>query len=204
MQAYAGGVDPIPESPFDKNAYHAEWFTDLNNPQAAPNDFLLVNPQFPLNPDVDPLGGCDEGDCSFTLPNYIDGLNTKRIRIMITYDENAGDAPTNPSVTCHDSTGISQGIYVETVPNITTITWEFECQPNPDWEVIEFISTSENILDVRIWTASFDEQQVAGELLPLDSSALMIAGLTSMTVWMVPTVLGLAGVGVYLVKFRKH
>jgi len=48
------------------------------------------------------------------------------------------------------------------------------------------------------------EQQVAGELLPLDTSALMIAGLTSMTVWMIPTVLGLAGAGVYLVKFRKQ
>ncbi len=45
---------------------------------------------------------------------------------------------------------------------------------------------------------------VAGELLPLDNSALMIAGLTSMSVWMIPTVLGLAGVGVYLVKFRKQ
>ena len=51
---------------------------------------------------------------------------------------------------------------------------------------------------------SCQEQPVAGELLSLDSSALMIAGLTSMTVWMIPTVLGLAGVGVYLVKFRKH
>ncbi len=48
------------------------------------------------------------------------------------------------------------------------------------------------------------DQQVAGELLPLDSSALMIAGLTSMSVWMVPAVAGLAGVGVYLVKFRKQ
>ena len=46
--------------------------------------------------------------------------------------------------------------------------------------------------------------QVAGELLPLDSSALMIAGLTSMSVWMIPTVVGLAGAGVYLVKFRKQ
>jgi len=46
--------------------------------------------------------------------------------------------------------------------------------------------------------------QVAGELLPLDNSALMIAGLTSMTVWMIPTVIGLAGAGVYLVKFRKQ
>jgi len=45
---------------------------------------------------------------------------------------------------------------------------------------------------------------VAGELLPIDSSALMIAGLTSMTVWMIPAVLGLAGAGVYLIKFRKH
>ncbi len=47
-------------------------------------------------------------------------------------------------------------------------------------------------------------QQVAGELLPLDSTALLIGGLTSMSVWMIPTVLGLAGVGVYLVKFRKQ
>jgi hypothetical protein len=204
MHAFAGGVDPIPEPPFDKNAYHAEWFTDLNNPQAAPNDFLLVNPQFPLNSDVDPFGGCAQGDCSFTLPNYIDNLNTKIVKIMVTYDLSNGAAPFNPSVTCHDSTGTSQGTYVETVPDIQTITWEFECHPNPDWEMIEFIQNGNNILEVRIWTASFDEQQVAGKLLPLDSSALMIAGLTSMSVWMVPTVLGLAGAGVYLVKFRKH
>ena len=46
--------------------------------------------------------------------------------------------------------------------------------------------------------------QVAGELLPLDNSALMIAGLTSMSAWMIPTVLGLAGAGIYLVKFRKQ
>jgi len=46
--------------------------------------------------------------------------------------------------------------------------------------------------------------QVAGELLPIDSSALMIAGLTSSAVWMIPTVLGLAGAGVYLVKFRAN
>ena len=47
-------------------------------------------------------------------------------------------------------------------------------------------------------------QPVTGELLPLDSTALLIGGLTSMSVWMIPTVLGLAGAGVYLVKFRKH
>jgi len=45
------------------------------------------------------------------------------------------------------------------------------------------------------------EQPVAGELLSLDSSALVIAGLGSM-IWMVPAVAGLVGAGVYLVKFR--
>jgi len=56
----------------------------------------------------------------------------------------------------------------------------------------------------ELWFNVPEEQPVAGELLPLDTSALMIAGLTSMTVWMVPTIAGLAGVGVYLVKFRKQ
>ncbi len=52
---------------------------------------------------------------------------------------------------------------------------------------------------------TFQNQRiVAGELLSLDTSALMIAGLTSMTVWMVPAIAGLTGVGVYLVKFRKQ
>ena len=45
---------------------------------------------------------------------------------------------------------------------------------------------------------------VAGELLPLDNTALLLAGIQSMTVWMVPTVLGLAGAGVYLVKYRAN
>ncbi|MDH3677693.1 MAG: hypothetical protein OEQ12_05255 [Nitrosopumilus sp.] len=45
---------------------------------------------------------------------------------------------------------------------------------------------------------------VAGELLPLDSTALFVAGIQSMTVWMIPTVAGLAGAGIYLVKYRTN
>ncbi|MDH3677993.1 MAG: hypothetical protein OEQ12_06810 [Nitrosopumilus sp.] len=43
---------------------------------------------------------------------------------------------------------------------------------------------------------------VAGKLLPLDSSALFLAGINSMMVWMIPIVAGLAGAGAYMVKFR--
>ena len=53
-------------------------------------------------------------------------------------------------------------------------------------------------------TEPFCQEQVAGELLPLDNTSLVIAGLTSMSVWMVPAVVGLAGAGVYLVKCRAN
>lgn len=43
---------------------------------------------------------------------------------------------------------------------------------------------------------------VAGELLSLDSSALVVAGLASSAVWMIPAIAGIAGAGVYLVKLR--
>jgi len=58
-----------------------------------------------------------------------------------------------------------------------------------------------DIVFQELW---INEPQVAGELLSLDSTALFLAGIQSMTVWMVPAVVGLAGAGVYLVKFRKH
>lgn len=45
---------------------------------------------------------------------------------------------------------------------------------------------------------------VAGELLSLDSSTLVIAGLTASAVWMVPAIAGIAGAGVYLVKLRAN
>lgn len=47
-------------------------------------------------------------------------------------------------------------------------------------------------------------QPVAGELLTIDSSALVIAGLTGSAVWMIPTIAGIAGAGIYLVKLRTN
>jgi hypothetical protein len=48
------------------------------------------------------------------------------------------------------------------------------------------------------------DELVAGELLPIMSSALVIAGVSTIAVWMIPTVLGLAGAGGYLIKFRAN
>ena len=45
---------------------------------------------------------------------------------------------------------------------------------------------------------------VGGEFLPIDSTALMLAGLQTSAIWMIPTLAGLAGAGFYLVKFRMN
>jgi len=45
---------------------------------------------------------------------------------------------------------------------------------------------------------------VAGELLSLDTTALVIGGLASSAVWMIPAVAGIAGAGIYLVKLRTN
>ena len=57
--------------------------------------------------------------------------------------------------------------------------------------------------DILNWNFLVD-QPVAGELLLLDTSALMIGGLASSAVWMIPTLAGIAGAGLYLVKFRTN
>jgi len=48
------------------------------------------------------------------------------------------------------------------------------------------------------------EVPVAGELASLDSSALVVGGLASSAVWMIPAVAGIVGAGIYLVKFRTN
>ena len=45
---------------------------------------------------------------------------------------------------------------------------------------------------------------VAGEIIPIDNSVLFLAGLSSMSLWMIPAIAGIAGAGVYLVKFRAN
>ena len=45
---------------------------------------------------------------------------------------------------------------------------------------------------------------VGGEHLPIDSTALLLAGLQTSAIWMLPVLAGIAGTGFYLVKFRTN
>ncbi len=45
---------------------------------------------------------------------------------------------------------------------------------------------------------------VGGELLPIDSTALMLAGLQTSAIWMLPILAGAAGIGAYYIKTRMN
>jgi len=45
---------------------------------------------------------------------------------------------------------------------------------------------------------------VGGELLPIDTTALMLAGLQSSAIWMLPVLAGAVGVGAYYIKTRMN
>ena len=46
--------------------------------------------------------------------------------------------------------------------------------------------------------------KVGGELLSIDSAALLLAGLQSSAIWMMPALVGIAGVGVYFVRAKMN
>jgi hypothetical protein len=46
--------------------------------------------------------------------------------------------------------------------------------------------------------------KVGGEFLPIDTTALFIAGLQSSAIWMLPTLVGAAGLGAYFIKSRMN
>ena len=45
---------------------------------------------------------------------------------------------------------------------------------------------------------------VGGELLPIDNTALMLAGIQSSTIWMLPALAGIAGAGAFFVRTRMN
>ena len=200
-QAYAGSSDPR----FDENWVHADWQNGSFDTLVNPADNFDFDDQSPYElAKVRTFGGCDDGDCSFTVSNFVDDLNTKLIRVDVFYGD---EPPHSPSVTCDNEGQESSGeLVVDESFSKAVWTWEFICHPNPDFETINFTRVDPSTIAVNIWTTSFDEPEdpVAGELLSVDSSALVIAGLTGSAVWMIPTIAGIAGAGIYLVKLRTN
>ena len=49
----------------------------------------------------------------------------------------------------------------------------------------------------------FDDHLVGGTMIPIDTTALVIAGFNANSIWMIPTVLGLVGAGIVIYKLKR-
>ena len=220
-QARPDDVNP-PDFFTDPNSLLVFWqdgdviFTDdgCDEPGLIPGGLALFDFQefpdgFPLQ--VDPPSFVSNSDGTntnfdFFMPNYIDPLKNKDIRIQVTWC-----GPSEPTITGIDAedsdAGIVSGVLVEHVddaaftPGADYFYEDWIVRPNPDLEHI-FISIPVDsfIIQVIIDTVSFDIQ-VGGKLLPLDTTALLLAGAQSSLIWILPVVL--AGIGLASYKLKK-
>jgi hypothetical protein len=216
-----GGVGPgIGEGPFpglvggfENNYVHACWTWETQPDQSAlPNcgGLAASDPKLQLSfSNVMPLGTCFNGACNFVLPNWIDELRFKDIKITVSYENTPGVSntpPNMPGVTCYDPTlpgGMTSGTYQATVPSTNTVMWFFECEPNPDWEEIVFTydPTLTSILQVDIWTTSFEKSSpVGGDMIQMETTSILAAGAQYTAAWMIPVIVSAIGIGIVLAR----
>jgi len=62
----------------------------------------------------------------------------------------------------------------------------------------------DSITDITFVPDETQPPVVGGEFLPIDNTALMLAGLQSSAIWMLPVLAGAAGVGAYYIKTRMN
>jgi len=151
--------------------------------------------------------------CTFDVVNFVDELQIKLMLIDITYQPNKGVGPNKSvtptiSTTCFDATnGTSTGIQVIGLvdpDDPDKFFFDIVCRANPDWERL-VIQLNENVTLVEIWTETFDDPPIGGTFIPLDTTALLLAGAQSISMWMIPVVVaGIGiGIGVFVIKRRE-
>lgn len=199
----------------EENSVHASWLTSLGNTR-APDSFETGPSQFdlfvetPFTSFPEGFGSCfpDKSGgvtCSFFIPNFVDPLKTKTINLDFSFT--GGAAVGDVSVFCFDENEDEAGIPISssssTNQDVTSASFEFDCLPNPDWEVIVIrFSDPITLLQMDVWTVSFDDPPIVGGMgIPIDSSALLLASASSMTLWMVPVIAGI-GIGVFVIRKR--
>jgi len=92
----------------------------------------------------------------------------------------------------------------ETITNTGGAPGETTCNVLFNFEIFGTIIPP-LIQEIRITTPEIIiNGPVGGELIPIDSTALVLAGLQTSAIWMLPVLAGAAGVGAYYIKTRMN
>jgi len=140
-----------------------------------------------------------EKTCHFHVPNYDDLFNTKLLRVNVFW---TGTSPAIFNVKPLPNTldPCIRGTLVPVDPGHFYEDWT--CHPNPDNERIWLtMDPSTNILNVVVDSISFDRNAVGGDIIPLDTTMVLVAGSQNTAAWMIPVIV--SGIGIAIVIARK-
>ena len=134
-------------------------------------------------------------ECHFFVPNFDDPFDTKLIRIQVIYHNS--EVP--PQVRVEPSSGNCE--FVDRFDDGRYFFEDWICHPNPFNEQvwIDFELGTE-IFEVVIDSVSFGEPRVGGELIPLDTTSLLVAGAQMNAVWLIPVIVSAVGVGIVILR----
>jgi len=194
---------------FTDNFTHAKWFGPFGTGPVSFDVWVFDgNPINAIPPSGTPTLICENSLCFIDIPNFIDQLDAKIIEIKVEYPLGGPVTEVVPVVTCFDPTlpggeGAGNLFYTGTANQIANfVIYHFECLPNPDSETI-VITLPPTVVSIEIWTKSFDDTTIGGTYVPIDQSALLLAGVQSISMWMIPVVIAGIGIGVFVVKRRN-
>lgn len=161
MLACAGQVRAAtlePDYRGDPNSVHAifDW---VSHDQAAWGTTLFEtgDSNYPLA-DVNPSASDDGTDTTITLPNFIDPLSLKLIRIQMWFDGSVSGELLALDVIAHDPQDTQWEIVDGSGPEDSNFHWaDIEIRPNPDWEeLIIYGNTGGNLIPGNLLTIEVD------------------------------------------------
>jgi len=179
---------------------------------------IAINGVFPNNPTTTIVGpgveasfvGLD-GICS--PPGEVVDVDVGESQVWITYT----DFNTPPFFMCDQNDNIIDPVII----TITDMNWVGQSgiitdiipEINGCTDLISAVVLGPNSVEIThsgnfpntLSECHFDlvtDHTVDGFLLPIDSTALFLAGMQSSAIWLIPSVVGIAGVGFYLVRAK--
>ncbi len=138
--------------------------------------------------------------CHIHVPNFDDPFNTKLLRVNVFW--NGGTQPeifkvkpyptSSPECIFENRVIVGTGHFYE----------DWRCHPNPDNDRI-WMNVGGNTVSLQVFvdSISFDRNAVGGDIIPLDSTMVLAAGVQYTAAWMIPVIV--SGIGIAIVIARK-
>jgi len=145
--------------------------------------------------------GAEGFTCHAEVNNFDDPFNTKLIRFQVWWTGPAAPMLTDPIKVAPLFTACT---FVERVvlqsqsPGHYYEDWK--CQPNPDNERLWFLVENSDITLLRVDSVSFDRQAIGGDIIPLDTTMVLVAGTQTTAAWMIPVIVSAIGIGIVLAR----